>query len=164
MTLSKSYVFELFRGNIFHQRYTPKSHFFKNLSLFLQINLTELSSIENLNNFEKPFFFSKNSFNLISWHCNDHGERKKNLTTEELIAFIQKINKKQQYDKIILFCFPRILGFGFNPLSLYYCYKNKKLIETVFEVKNTFGGIHHYVLKNVNKNGYKQKAYNTLFV
>ena len=164
MKLHKNHVFELFKGEIFHNRYIPKTHFFKNLSLFLQINITELSLVENLKNFKKPLFFSKDSFNLISWYCKDHGERKKNLTAKDLVLFIKKINKNKSYDKIILFCFPRILGFGFNPLSLYYCYKNKKLIDIVFEVKNTFGDIHHYVLKNIDKNGYKQKAYKKLFV
>ena len=164
MKHSENHVYELFKGEIFHKRYIPKSHLFNNLSLFLKINLTELSSIENSKNFKKPFFFSKDSFNLISWHCKDHGERKKNLSIKELVKFIKIINKKKSYDKIILFCFPRILGFGFNPLSLYYCYKNKKLVDTVFEVKNTFGDIHHYVLKNINKNGYSQKADKKLFV
>ena len=72
-------IIQLFDGKIFHQRYIPKDHFFKNISLFLQINLTELASNENLNNFIKPFFFSNGSFNLISWHCKDHGERKKKI-------------------------------------------------------------------------------------
>ena len=164
MNQSNKNIFELFKGDIFHQRYTPKTHFFKNSSLFLKINLTELELNENLSNFKKPLFFSKDNFNLISWHCKDHGERKKNLTVKELVAFIRKINVNTSYDQIILFCFPKILGFGFNPLSLYYCYKNKKLEETVFEVKNTFGDIHHYILKNINKNGDKQKACKKLFV
>ena len=157
-------IIQLFEGKIFHQRYIPKDHFFKNISLFLQINLSELASNKNLNNFTKPFFFSNGSFNLISWHCKDHGERKKKSTPQELVEFIKKITEKQSFDKIILFCFPRILGFGFNPLSLYYCYNNNELVEIVFEVKNTFGDIHHYVLKNINKNGYVQKATKKLFV
>tara|TARA_B100000579_G_scaffold419791_1_gene418744 strand:+ start:651 stop:1448 length:798 start_codon:yes stop_codon:yes gene_type:complete len=164
MNQSDKQIFQLFEGNIFHQRWIPTIHFFKNISLFLQINLTKLSSTEDLNDFKKPFFFSANSFNLISWYCKDHGERKKNSTPKELVEFIKRINEKPSYHKIILFCFPRILGFGFNPLSLYYCYNNKELVEIVFEVKNTFGDIHHYVLKNINKNGHAQKAVKKLFV
>ena len=164
MKTTKNQVFELFDGNIFHQRHLPKTHFFKNKSLFLQINLSKLSSNKNFKKMKKPFLFSVDNFNLISWHAKDHGDRKKNLTPKNLVAFIEKISQENAYDKILLFCFPRILGFGFNPLSLYYCYKNKKLVGVVFEVKNTFGDIHHYVLNNIGSNGLSQKANKKLFV
>ena len=64
-----------------------------------------------------------------------------------------------------MFTFPKILGFGFNPLSLYFCYnKKKELNQIIFEVKNTFGDIHHYILDNIKKNGLKQKTNKKLFV
>ena len=119
MNQSNKNIFELFKGDIFHQRYTPKTHFFKNSSLFLKINLTELELNENLSNFKKPLFFSKDNFNLISWHCKDHGERKKNLTVKELIAFIKKINKNTSYDQIILFCLTRFPPSTISQIILY---------------------------------------------
>ena len=56
------------------------------------------------------------------------------------------------------------MGFGFNPLSIYFCFNDKKLSRTIFEVKNTFGDIHHYILSNIKQNGSKQQVTKKLFV
>ena len=49
---------------------------------------------------------------------------------------------------MLLLCYPRLLGFTFNPLSVYFCHSrraaNWRLI--IYEVRNTFGDIHAYVL------------------
>ena len=57
------------------------------------------------------------------------------------------------------------MGLGFNPLSVYFCYnKSNALIHAVFEVRNTFGDIHHYILKNISKSGNTQKVLKKMFV
>lgn len=48
---------------------------------------------------------------------------------------------------ILLLTMPRILGFVFNPLSLYFCHdRGGRLRAIVYEVNNTFGERHSYVL------------------
>jgi DUF1365 family protein len=48
---------------------------------------------------------------------------------------------------MMLLCLPRVLGYVFNPLSLYYCYAaDGRLAAVLYEVKNTFGEQHAYVL------------------
>ena len=42
-------------------------------------------------------------------------------------------------------CFPRILGYVFNPLSVIYCYDGEHLISIFYEVKNTSNEQHTYV-------------------
>ena len=42
-------------------------------------------------------------------------------------------------------CFPRILGYVFNPLSVIYCYEDEDLISIFYEVKNTSNEQHTYV-------------------
>ena len=137
-----------------------------NKSIFLLINLSELARNSNTVSRYKPFFFfSLNKFNLISWNCEDHGNRKKNSRPYDLLKFINKLNKNEKYEVIYLFTFPRIMGFGFNPLSIYFfCFNDKKLSRTIFEVKNTFGDIHHYILSNIRQNGSKQKVSKKKFV
>ena len=50
-------------------------------------------------------------------------------------------------------CYPRILGYVFNPLSVFYVYNNKEeLISILYEVKNTFGEQHTYIFKVENDN------------
>ena len=50
-------------------------------------------------------------------------------------------------------CYPRILGYVFNPLSVFFIYNsNEKLISILYEVKNTFGEQHTYIFKVENEN------------
>lgn len=49
--------------------------------------------------------------------------------------------------RIRLLCFPRLLGYGFNPLSLWYCeHADGRLRAVIAEVNNTFGQHHSYLL------------------
>ena len=49
--------------------------------------------------------------------------------------------------RVLLLCYPRLLGYTFNPLSVYFCYRaNGQLALLIYEVRNTFGDIHAYVL------------------
>ncbi len=49
--------------------------------------------------------------------------------------------------RIRLLCFPRVLGYGFNPLSLWYCEDaDGRLRAVIAEVSNTFGQHHCYLL------------------
>ncbi len=49
--------------------------------------------------------------------------------------------------RCLLLCYPRLLGYTFNPLSVYFCYRaDGRLALMIYEVRNTFGDIHAYVL------------------
>lgn len=51
-------------------------------------------------------------------------------------------------ERVELLCYPRVLGYSFNPLAIWYAYdKQGRLMALVAEVSNTFGQWHHYVLK-----------------
>ena len=60
-----------------------------------------------------------------------------------------KKNDIQNEDiKIKILCYPRIFGFVFNPLSVFYVYNlQSQLISILYEVKNTFGEQHTYIFK-----------------
>ena len=46
-----------------------------------------------------------------------------------------------------LLCYPRILGYTFNPLSVYYCYNaSNDIFAVLYEVSNTFGQRHSYLI------------------
>ena len=49
-------------------------------------------------------------------------------------------------------CFPRILGYVFNPLTIIYCYEKKKLVAIFYEVKNTSNEQHTYCFVGNNDN------------
>ena len=133
----------IYNGTVIHKRFKPKSHFFKYSVFSLLIDLAELEQLD-----KNIKFFSYNKFNLISFFERDHGNRdgtsliewvKKNLDENE-------INSKDIRIKIL--CYPRIFGYVFNPLSVFFIYdKSEKLISILYEVKNTFGEQHTYIFK-----------------
>ena len=138
----------IYNGTVIHKRFKPKLHFFKYKVFSLLIDLTELNILD-----KNISFFSYNKFNLISFFDKDHGER--NGTS--LIEWVKKNLKENQINheniKIKLLCYPRILGYVFNPLSVFYVYNNKEeLISILYEVKNTFGEQHTYIFKVENNN------------
>jgi len=138
----------IYNGTVIHKRFKPKVHFFKYKVFSLFIDLSELNILE-----KKISFFSHNSFNLISFFDKDHGER----DGSSLINWVNKNLKENNIFfediKIRLLCYPRILGYVFNPLSVFYVYDKKdNLISILYEVKNTFGEQHTYVFKIDIKN------------
>jgi len=148
-------------GNIFHQRLGNKKHEFTNRHLFLLLNLTKIKKkcIFKHKNYQYPFF-SINKFNLLSWHIEDHGSRTV-TSIEKLEYFLINLLKIKRFDQIYLLCLPKILSFGFNPISIYFICDNKKITHTVYEVKNTFGDIHHYLS---DKTSFKSKFKKKMFV
>ena len=138
----------IYNGNVIHKRFKPKEHFFKYKVFSLFIDLSELNELN-----DKLKFFSLNKFNLISFYEKDHGDR----DGSSLFEWVKKnlINNEINTDniKVKLLCYPRILGYVFNPLSIFFVYdKNDNLISILYEVKNTFGEQHTYIFKVENDN------------
>ena len=133
----------IYNGSVIHKRFKPKKHFFKYRVFSLLIDLSELNELNN-----KLKFFSLNKFNLISFYEKDHGERDGSSLINWVKFNLSNNNINTENIKIKLLCYPRILGYVFNPLSIFFIYdKNDKLISILYEVKNTFGEQHTYVFK-----------------
>ena len=133
----------IYDGNVIHKRFKPKVHFFKYKVFSLLIDLSELNELNN-----KLKFFSLNRFNLISFYEKDHGDRDGSSLFNWVKLNLTINNVSTENIKIKLLCYPRILGYVFNPLSIFFIYdKNENLISILYEVKNTFGEQHTYVFK-----------------
>jgi DUF1365 family protein len=66
---------------------------------------------------------------------------------------------------INLLCMPRTLGYCFNPLSVYFCYhEDGALAALVYEVHNTFGEGHSYVMPAGNESGALHHCQKTFYV
>ena len=133
----------IYNGKVIHKRFKPKEHFFKYNVFSLFIDLSELDQINDSLN-----FFSLNKFNLISFYEKDHGDRD-GSSLMEWVKNNLSVNKISTDNiRVKLLCYPRILGYVFNPLSIFFVYdKNENLISILYEVKNTFGEQHTYVFK-----------------
>ena len=101
-------------GSVFHNRIFPYNHRFKYKTLSILINLNEL------NNINKLFLFSINTFNLFSFFFKDHGARNENNNPKNFILknIAKKFNDKKNYT-VYLYCTPSFLGYVFNPISIY---------------------------------------------
>jgi DUF1365 family protein len=138
----------IYNGSVIHKRFKPKEHFFKYKVFSLLIDLSELNELN-----DKLKFFSVNKFNLISFYEKDHGDRDGSSLINWVKLNLNINNISTENIKIKLLCYPRILGYVFNPLSIFFIYdKNKNLISILYEVKNTFGEQHTYVFKVVGDN------------
>ena len=133
----------IYNGKVIHKRFKPKVHYFKYKVFSLLIDLSELEILD-----KKVNFFSYNKFNLISFYEKDHGDRDGSSLTSWVKKNLEKYNIQAKDIKIKILCYPRIFGFVFNPLSVFYIYKlEDQLISILYEVKNTFGEQHTYIFK-----------------
>ncbi|PPR37478.1 MAG: hypothetical protein CFH26_00721 [Alphaproteobacteria bacterium MarineAlpha6_Bin4] len=137
----------IYSGTLIHTRLKPKFHkFFYNIFYFF-INIDNLDDLK-----KKYIFFSYNNFNIFSIYDKDHGYRNKKKIKEWIKEILKKININEKKTKVFLLSMPRIFGYAFNPLSIFFCYDlNGTLRSVIYEVKNTFGEQHCYVFKT-NKN------------
>src|SRR5210317_2477199 len=138
----------IYNGKVILKRFKPKVHSFKYSVFSLFIDLSELETLD-----KEISFFSLNKFNLISFFEKDHGDR----DGSSLIGWVTK--QLQNYEintdniKIKLLCYPRIFGYVFNPLSVFYIYdENENITAILYEVKNTFGEQHTYVFRIIEDN------------
>ena len=124
-----------------------------------------LVDLDEINYLDRSIsIFSHNKFNVFSFYDKDHGERDGGDLKEWVLTNISKFNIKGKIDKIKLLCYPRIFGYVFNPLSIFYCYENEKLKAIFYEVKNTFNEQHTYIFKIKDEKEIKQKCKKKFYV
>ena len=147
-----------FVGEIMHQRFAPTKHTF-NYSVFAMcIDLDELELLDKYSG------FSLNRFNLLSFNEVDHGVGQPGLS-----CYVKTLLEDKGYayatSRIELLCYPRVLGYVFNPLSIYFCYDHEDKVQVVlYEVTNTFGDRHSYLIETDDENRIKQRCDKSLYV
>jgi DUF1365 family protein len=132
----------LYLGAVMHRRLRPKVHQFRYRAFWLLIDLDELPETT-----KRLRLFSHNRFNLFALHDADQGDG----STTPLRAQAERLLSEAGIDiaagSIRLFCMPRTLGYSFNPISIYFCYRPAgELAAIIYEVHNTFGERHSYVV------------------
>lgn len=84
---------------------------------------------------------------MFAFHDRDFGEREDESLIHYVHRQLSEAGIDTQAERILLSCYPRMLGYVFNPLSLFYCLdKQGRCFAVVHEVHNTFGERHAYVL------------------
>jgi DUF1365 family protein len=113
--------------------------------------------------------FGVNRAALYSFHEVDHGP----CDGSSLRAYAQAAAQAEGIDltggRVLLLCYPRLFGYAFNPLSVYFCHRaNGELALIIYEVRNTFGEIHAYALpvspEDAGQAGIRQVQDKTFYV
>ena len=91
--------------------------------------------------------FGVNRVAAFSFYESDHGERKGPSLSDHVRDLAKKHNIDLSGGRILLLCYPRVFGYVFNPLSIYFCYdRSGKVALLIYEVRNTFDQMHSYIL------------------
>jgi hypothetical protein len=133
----------LYACEVMHRRYRPVEYRFVYRTFSLLIDIDDLQGLDRAS----PLL-SVNRFNLLSLHAADHlppGET-------DMRAWIDGVLASHGIEsagvRVRLLCMPRVLGWGFDPLSIWYCESPEgEPVATVCEVHNTFGERHCYLLR-----------------
>jgi hypothetical protein len=128
-------------GTVMHARMKPRVHRFSYRVFNLLIDLDRLPQAGRAS---RLFRIGKGPA-LASFRESDHGDG-----ATPLRAHVERLLQPAGVDlaggRVLLLCYPRILGFVFNPISVYHCYDAKgALVAVIYEVRNTFGEMHSYV-------------------
>lgn len=130
----------IYEGVVTHRRFSPASHRLRYRIFMLLLDLDETASLAAK---LKSLRFGR--LGLMSFRAADHGDR----SGRDLKAYaLERLAEAgiAADGPVRLLCMPRILGYGFNPLSVYFCYRaDGDLAAILYEVRNTFGQRHSYL-------------------
>lgn len=129
----------LYVGDVVHKRVRPKRHSLRYRVFSMLVDLDQLESMD-----EKLRFFSLNRFNLVSLVTSDFGAR----DGSSVPSFIRRKAAAAGVNdiaRIRMLAYPRLLGFAFNPITVYFCEDAAGVVRFMaYEVSNTFGEHHFY--------------------
>ena len=131
---------EICFGRVMHHRLRPRAHRFSYPVFFLRVPLSTLARLPNR-------WLSRERFNLLSFHARDYGPRDGSDLLDWARARLAAAGCGAADGEVVLQTFPRLLGYVFNPITLWYCHDQAGALRAVIaEVSNTFGERHDYVL------------------
>ncbi len=132
----------LYRGEVTHRRVRPRAHKLAYRVFWLLLDLSEIDALDR-----RMKLFSRNRFNLLSFHDSDHGDGSKSILRPRIEALLARAGVDIGGGPIRLLTMPRVLGYVFNPISLFYCHHaDGRLAAMIYEVTSTFGIRHSYLI------------------
>lgn len=147
----------LYTGNVLHERLRPRVHRLNYRVFSLLLDLDELAAL-------RLPLLGINRAGLFSFQERDHGDGVTPLRRWVAERLVEG-GIADDGGRVELLCYPRILGFVFNPLSVYFCRdRGGRLVAILYEVHNTHGERHTYVLPAGNEPVVRHDAPKQFFV
>jgi DUF1365 family protein len=132
----------LYVGSVMHRRLRPRPHLLRYRVFWMLLDLDEIASLPN-----SLRLFSHNRFNALSFFDSDHGDGSTRALRAQVESHLTAAGIAPDGGAIRLLCMPRVFGYGFNPISVYFCYqRDGSLAAILYEVHNTFGERHSYLI------------------
>jgi DUF1365 family protein len=131
----------LYAGKVFHVRLRPRRHKLTYRVFSLLLDLDEIDGLS-----KTLRLFAHNSAAVFSFHDRDHGDGKGDLRAW-VGAQLGAAGIALGAPKITMLCYPRIFGYVFNPLTVWFCRDGDELKAILYEVHNTFQERRTYVIR-----------------
>ena len=120
----------VYTGTLMHARRTPARHVFRYPVSYWLFDLDEVSELDR-----GLRLFSAERRNVVSLCSRDHFDGAPSLKQAVL-----DLVDDPTIDRVLMLTQPRVLGYVFNPVSFYWCYRGDgSLACMVAELNNTFG-------------------------
>ncbi len=132
----------IYNGTVVHRRLKPKSHLLKYQVFSLLIDLDALDTID-----QASIPLAVNRFGFLSFYESDHGDKRKSGLKFWVMEQLSKTGIDTTDVRVRVLCYPRFIGCVFNPLTVFFCEdRNGDTIAMMYQVKNTMGESHTYVM------------------
>jgi uncharacterized protein len=132
----------IYVARVMHRRAFPVKHRFTYGAWYLLVDLEELPELDRRIpgfGYERPA--------PVSFHARDHGPRDGSDLRTWIDARLREAGIDLRGGAVRILCLPRIFGYVFNPLSVWFCHDVDGALRAIlYEVSNTFGEWHHYLV------------------
>ena len=132
----------IYEGPVVHERVRPRRHRLRYSVFSLLLDLDELPELDR-----RFRLFGYNRWAPLSFRDRDHGPTTGEALRSWVEGHLSDAGIEPDGGAIRLLCYPRMFGYAFNPLSVYFCYRQDgSLKDILYEVRNTHNERHTYVI------------------
>ena len=150
----------LYEGQVGHTRLKPKAHSLRYGVFMLLLDLDEAPTMS-----KALRWFSFERFNLLSLRTRDYGDGSDKPLKAQVATRLRRAGVEGEVAAVRLLTLPRVLGYAFNPISVFYCHApDGRLMAVIYEVNSTFGERHSYLIPATGEAVVRQAADKRLHV
>ncbi len=147
----------LYECRVMHERFSPRRHRFLYRIFLFAVDLDELDLLHR-----RLPFFSVNRPNFFSFRESDyfpHGSPSETISDapastasgalkRRVAGFLRARGIEMGNGRVVLVTLPRVAGYLFNPVSIYYCFgPGGAPVAAIAEVTNTFKEMKPYLIR-----------------
>lgn len=150
----------IYAGSVVHTRLRPVRHRLRYRMFSMLLDLDEIPALS-----ARLRWFSAARFNLFGFYGRDHLAGDGTPLRAQVEAALTAAGIDLGGGRILLLAMPRVLGMVFNPLSVFWCHDADGALRAVlYEVNNTFGQRHSYLIPVSEPGPVRQKCKKSFYV